>query len=146
MWQKKGLLFDPSRFLSETIKSHAAIPYCMHVEGDLFRIFFSSRDGLGQSYPYSVDAHVGDGQISLAGNVSAPLLQLGKKGTFDDCGIMPSSLITYNGKVYMYYIGWNPQVIVPAGHRPGRERRYGKNLCSRGRGTRVRPVFHGAVF
>lgn len=112
MWNKKGQLFNPADFLSETIKSHAAIPYCQHLEGDSFRIFFSSRDASGQSYPYYVDAHVSEGQISLIGNVSGPLLQLGEKGTFDDCGIMPSSLVRHNGKLYLFYIGWNPQVTV----------------------------------
>ena len=40
------------------------------------------------------------------------VLPLGKLGTFDDSGIMPSWLVNHNGNKYLYYIGWNPQVTV----------------------------------
>ena len=41
-----------------------------------------------------------------------PILPLGKLGTFDDNGIMPSWLVNYGQEKYLYYIGWNPQVTV----------------------------------
>ncbi len=38
---------------------------------------------------------------------------LGRPGTFDDSGIMPSWIVTQENKKYLYYIGWNVEVSVP---------------------------------
>src|SRR5262249_18143285 len=42
-----------------------------------------------------------------------PLLPLGRQGTFDDSGIMPSWLVTTETRKYLYYVGWNREVSVP---------------------------------
>lgn len=112
MWYKKNLLFDVNNHINESIRSHASIPFAFHIENDLFRIFFSSRNANGKCLPYSIDASVSNGNITLISETSQPLLNFGNIGTFDDSGIMPSSLIRVGDAVYMYYIGWNEQVSV----------------------------------
>ncbi|WP_295200228.1 hypothetical protein [uncultured Chryseobacterium sp.] len=112
MWKKKGLLFEVENYINDTIKSHAAIPFALHMNGDLFRIYFSSRNIEGKSLPYYIDCRVDNGSICLIGNPIGPILRLGNLGAFDDSGIMPSCLIRKEGKIFMYYIGWNPQVTV----------------------------------
>ena len=111
-WEKKGLLFKVSDFAGDTIKSHASIPFAHNLEGDRYRIFFSSRNAQGKSLPYFIDAIVCDRKIELNGLVSKPILNLGNPGTFDDSGIMPSCIVRSGDKLFMYYIGWNPQVTV----------------------------------
>jgi len=101
-----------SDYKSDDIVSHASIPFCLNLHGDNFRIYFSSRNKEGKSLPYYINATIINGIIKLTGNISEPLLELGELGTFDDSGIMPSSLVKEGNKVYMYYIGWNPQVTV----------------------------------
>jgi hypothetical protein len=112
MWDKKGLLFQVNQHQTEELTSHASIPFALHLEEDDFRIYFSSRNSNGKSLPYFIDAHVKDGIIQTKGSANGPLLELGSLGTFDDSGIMPSSIVRYEGKIYMYYIGWNPQITV----------------------------------
>lgn len=112
MWKKKGLLFNIKELDNKKIISHASIPFALHLKDDLYRIFFSSRNSKGQSLPYFVDAKVKNGNIKIKGNVIGPILELGDIGTFDDSGIMPSSFVKFDDKIYMYYIGWNPQVTV----------------------------------
>jgi hypothetical protein len=112
MWIKKGLLFNIKKADKKEIISHASIPFALHIKDDLYRIYFSSRNSKGQSLPYFVDAKVENGDIKIIGNVIGPILELGDLGTFDDSGIMPSSFVKYDDKIYMYYIGWNPQVTV----------------------------------
>lgn len=111
-WEKKGLLFDWEKNGSLATISHCSIPFALQIEEDIYRIFFSSRNEKGQSIPYFIDAEVKDGEIKLQVNISRPIMELGQLGTFDDSGIMPSSLLWHEGKIYMYYIGWNPQVTV----------------------------------
>ena len=36
----------------------------------------------------------------------APLLDLGIPGTFDDSGVLPASLVTYEGRLYLFYTGY----------------------------------------
>ncbi|MBZ4036561.1 hypothetical protein K6T82_17455 [Flavobacterium sp. 17A] len=112
MWKKKGLLFNIDDYKNDFIKSHASIPFAFHVEGNTFRIYFSSRNENGKSLPYYVTANINAGSIQIISEPVGPLLDLGKLGTFDDSGIMPSCLIKENNQLFMYYIGWNPQTTV----------------------------------
>ena len=43
----------------------------------------------------------------------APVLDLGRLGTFDDCGVMPSWILDSDGKKYLYYIGWTVRNTIP---------------------------------
>lgn len=112
MWKKKGLLFNIDDYKNDLITSHASIPFAYQVEENTFRIYFSSRNENGKSLPYYVTANISDGNIQTIGAPVGPLLNLGKLGTFDDSGIMPSCLIKENDRLFMYYIGWNPQTTV----------------------------------
>ena len=38
-----------------------------------------------------------------------PVLSPGKLGSFDDNGVVPSSIVRHGKKIYLYYIGWKPQ-------------------------------------
>lgn len=112
MWVKKGLIYDIRPWRTDRLRSHASIPFAFHVEGDLFRIFFSARNDKGQSLPYYVPARIADGLIAPTGPPVGPIVELGAPGTFDDSGIMPTCVLRHGGTVSMYYIGWNPQVTV----------------------------------
>lgn len=111
-WEKKGLIFNVENYKNEYIYSHASIPYAHHVSKDLFRIYFSSRNENGKSLPYFIEAVIKKSKIEIVGQPVGPLLSFGPLGTFDDSGIMPSCMTSINGKLYMYYIGWNPQITV----------------------------------
>jgi hypothetical protein len=41
------------------------------------------------------------------------VLGLGKLGTFDDSGAMPSCIVNHGGRKFLYYIGWNRGATVP---------------------------------
>jgi hypothetical protein len=112
MWQKQGLLLKVSDIKNEFIQSHASIPFAFHVQDSQYRIFFSSRDKNGKSLPYYINCEIAEGLIQLTGAPQGPFMDLGELGTFDDSGIMPTCVLRHNGLVYMYYIGWNPQVTV----------------------------------
>lgn len=110
-WEKKGLIFNPEENNLNWIKSYAALPVCDLVSDNVLRIYFSTRDLKGRSIPTYIDVNPENPKQIL--NVSPkPILNLGDQGTFDDNGIMPSSIVNFEEKKYLYYIGWNPQVTV----------------------------------
>lgn len=109
-WEKQGLIFVPNNNLT-WMKSHASHPVCDLVDNHTVRIYFASRDSQGRSRPTFIEVDAGNPKkIKYMHN--KPILELGKLGTFDDNGIMPSWLVNDGGKKLLYYIGWNPQKTV----------------------------------
>ena len=109
-WIKKGVIFCPDG-TDNVMHSHAAIPFADSLSENILRIYFSSRNSEGKSLPFSLDVDPNNLSTILHIN-NRPILSLGKLGTFDDSGIMPSCIVTHERKKYMYYIAWNPQVTV----------------------------------
>jgi hypothetical protein len=104
MWNRKELLFKT--------ENYGSIPFAFSMGDDIYRIFFSQRNNKGQSYPVFIDSEIKNGEIKLIGDIYKIKLDLGRIGTFDDNGIMPSSVVRHNGLLYLYYIGWSPQSTV----------------------------------
>lgn len=108
-WIKKGRLLEINNS-SDWMYTHATLPIFFPVDEKTFRIYFSTRNKEGKSYPaYAVFDRNTWEIIEIC---EKPLLQWGKPGTFDDNGIMCSCLVKCDDKVYMYYIGWNQLVKV----------------------------------
>lgn len=111
VWEKKGLIFVPGSDYSKWIKNYAALPVCDLLENKRLRIYFSTRDDQGRSLLTFIEVDAEDPSQILYVH-DKPVLQLGPQGSFDDNGIMPSSIVTKDKIKYLFYIGWNPQVTV----------------------------------
>jgi hypothetical protein len=104
-WSKKGTIFSPKRNY-EWNQSHAQIPLIEILEDSIFRIYYSSRDKQNRSRTSFIEVEaVNPSNILYIHN--KPILELGPLGTFDESGIMPSSIINFNNKKFLYYTGWN---------------------------------------
>ncbi|MCQ0033142.1 hypothetical protein EFP18_01520 [Burkholderia glumae] len=110
-WEKKGLIYAPDARLPWA-RSHAQIPTVAAVTDDALRILFSSRDADNRSRIARLDVRR-DALAEILHVEPEPVLDLGKTGTFDDCGTMPSSVVAHDGRHYLYYIGWNVRNTVP---------------------------------
>jgi hypothetical protein len=109
-WVKKGLIFVPNNNY-EWMTSHASIPIARRFSENAVRIYFGTRDRQGRSHPSYIEVEADDPENVLYVH-DKPVLSLGRMGTFDDNGIMPSWITNYNDSDYFYYIGWNPQITV----------------------------------
>ena len=104
-WQKKGLIITPQKRLW-WMQTHAFVPTIYHVEGSIYRIYFSGRDNKNIS-------HIGYAEVDFNNPFAVleysqePVLTTGELGCFDDNGVTPSCIVDYEDKTYMYYIGWN---------------------------------------
>ena len=110
-WKKIGHIFCPSGE-RDWMQSHASVPIAEHVDSDLYKIYFSSRDTYNRSFTgyIVIDIARPNRIIDLS---NKPVLVPGQLGEFDDSGAMASWLVSYQGKKYLYYIGWNLGVTVP---------------------------------
>ena len=111
IWTKQGLIYAPKGHLSWN-KTHASVPTVDVISDDVWRIYFASRDKYNRSHTSFIEVEAGNPQNILYEH-SLPILPLGKLGTFDDCGIMPSWIVNVGEKKYLYYIGWAERKTVP---------------------------------
>lgn len=110
MWEKKGLIYNvDGKF--EWNKSHAQVPV-VDVLSDRLRIYYATRNVEGKSNISYIEVEKENPQKIIYENKN-PLFSFGNLGTFDDSGIMPSSIITIGNKKYLYYIGWTTRQTVP---------------------------------
>lgn len=86
-------------------KTYAVGPVVDIVSDDIWRIFYTTRDLNNRSRPSYIEVEAGNPANVLYVH-DKPLLNVGKIGTFDDCGVSVLSLLDYEGKKYMYYLGW----------------------------------------
>lgn len=88
------------------------MPVAEHLDGDLFRIYFSSRDAEGRSFTgyVVIDLTRPERILDICEH---PVLAPGELGGFDDSGAMATWLAHHGGRRYLYYIGWNVGGTVP---------------------------------
>ena len=110
MWLKKGLIFNVDGKYSWN-KSHAQVPVVDFLENRI-RVYYASRNLFGKSNISFIELEKENPKNILYKHPST-LLELGKIGTFDDSGIMPSSILNVGGIKYLYYIGWTTRGTVP---------------------------------
>jgi hypothetical protein len=105
-WQRRGLVFEPDRS-RPWMRSHAQLPVALPLGDGLYRVYFASRDDRSRSHIGFADLELPTGKVV---QVSAePVLAPGALGNFDDHGVYPSSIVEVdNGRLLLYYIGWNP--------------------------------------
>src|SRR5579859_4182967 len=110
-WRKLGQVFCPSGE-TDWMQSHASLPIAEHLEGSLFRIYFSARDRFNRSYTGSIVVDILQPR-KLLDLSTTPVLAPGELGEFDDSGAMATWLVSVGDIRYLYYIGWNLGVTVP---------------------------------
>lgn len=110
-WKKLGLLWAPTGE-SEWACTHATLPVVQALADDQWRVFLSTRDAQGKSRIgcLTVDASCDPRPLEFDAN---PVLSLGEAGTFDDSGVMPSWLVEEEGRLFLYYVGWNVLATIP---------------------------------
>ncbi len=110
-WIKKGVIFAPDNNFDWMV-SHASVPVVEEARPGVLRIYLGTRDKNGQSQVSFIEVDAREPEKVLYIH-NQPILPLGRPGTFDDSGIMPSWIVNHENKKYLYYIGWNVKVSVP---------------------------------
>ena len=110
-WKKLGHVFCPDGH-SETMVSYARIPIADHVGGNLFDIYFGSRDAGNRERVFKVSLDMNTLDVNEV--VAEHLLDFGEVlGAFDDNGVTPCCIVNRGETKYLYYAGWNIHVKIP---------------------------------
>ena len=110
-WTKKGLIYAVQGKHGFDV-THCHKPTPLLIDKDTIRVHFGTRDVQGKTRTTFIEIDRHDPK-KIKYIHDCPVLDLGKLGTFDDCGAQVSSLAWHNGVLLMYYIGWNPNTTVP---------------------------------
>jgi len=114
-WQRLGRIFDPDSIrLIPAQCGFSQSPQAL-VREDFVRVFFSTRTRDAADKYLSQVVYVDfDAQFSrILDRSTAPVIPLGKLGTFDEHGIFPANVIAVGDQVYAYTTGWSRRRSVP---------------------------------
>ena len=105
-WEKLGCLFAPSGD-RPWMRTHASLPLALHLEGDVYRVLFASRDEFNRSSICGLTLEIHP-VVRVLSVDERPLLSPGPLGHFDDHGVYPAAVVRDGERLLLYYIGWNP--------------------------------------
>jgi BNR repeat-like domain len=110
-WEKLGIVYGPSGDRPWR-RTHASLPLGMRVGEHRYRVYFASRDEENRSHVGWVELST-DGDPKVVAEAEEPALAPGPLGNFDDHGVYPASLVEHDGRLLLFYIGWNPGAAPP---------------------------------
>jgi len=103
-WEKKGLVWGPDG--SSSWARHSALqPTPISLNDDVIRVYAGFRDdqGIGRVGYVDVD---GRNPSRVLGVSERPALDIGRPGTFDENGVVATAVVNREGKLYLYYAGY----------------------------------------
>jgi len=103
-WIKKGLIYCPDGKCS-WVKHSALQPTPYFISDDVIRSYVGFRDDNGVSRIGCVDVDANNPSVVLKVS-EKPVLDVGVPGTFDENGVVPCAVIEREGKLYLYYAGY----------------------------------------
>lgn len=93
-------------------KSHTMAPSAIYWNGNI-RVFIGAWDENPVSRITYIDLDALDPTKILRIKDDSPVLDIGEKGMFDDNGVFPAHANVIDGKIYLYYTGFQAGVKVP---------------------------------
>ena len=110
-WRRLGLIGSAAGAAPWAV-SHSALPALSPRSDGQWDLYLSTRDKEGR-------ARIARGRFrveptpTIEDVQTTPVLDLGALGTFDDRGVTMSSIVSAQGRRYLYYTGWMLGVTVP---------------------------------
>lgn len=108
-WKKLGIVYRPQQ--DENGNTHTQVPTAFVIDNKI-RVYYAARNKFGKSFTTFVELDRKDPRILLYQHFD-PVLVESNPGTFDDEGNMPSDIILDQGRIYLYYSGWNQRKTIP---------------------------------
>lgn len=103
IWEKKGLIFrNPG--LGDWCDNSALQPTPIIIDNAIrFYVGFRDVDGVSRIGYVDVDKSNPEKILKVS---KEPVLDVGEDGAFDEFGVVPSAVIEVDGKIYLYYAGY----------------------------------------
>lgn len=103
-WEKMGRIYCPNGQQEWDLDTFMT-PHAMQISPGVIRIWGGVRDKNGVSRIKYIDVDAGNPQHILYVS-ETPALDIGNAGCFDDNGVILGDIISVNGQLYLYYVGF----------------------------------------
>ena len=104
-WRKLGRIYAPNAALRHpNLTSHASNPLPVHIEGEIYRIFYSGRDKYNRSSVGAVDINLSE--RTVVREHYEPFFKHGAPGSYYSDGISIGDVYEVRDKRYMLFMGW----------------------------------------
>jgi hypothetical protein len=113
IWKKLGQLYSPT-YLHPKLVSHAANPLAIHLEDDIYRVFFSGRDEQNRSSVSFIDVDIVKREVVYIHD--SPVFEHGSADSFYSHGVSIGNCYEADGQRYILFMGWQ---CPPDGHWRG---------------------------
>jgi len=114
-WRKLGKIFDPRDFrLPNDCREFAQAPQAL-VFDEFVRVYFSTRaidSANGMYLSHIAFADFSKDFSRVIGVADDSVIELGKRGCFDEHGIFPMNVVRHRGAIHGYTCGWSRRVSV----------------------------------
>ena len=109
-WNKRNVIFAAGG-QGGWMLTHAQVPTVL-VKDAYVRVYFCTRPEAGVSLTtfFDLDPETLEHVRYVH---EEPIVPLGKPGTFDEFGVMPSCVLEHDGRVLLYTTGWTRGMTVP---------------------------------
>ena len=103
-WQKKGRIYVPDGTKLWARKyAFPPTPYILNEEVIRIYVAFCDDNTVGRIGYVDVSANDPSEILQIS---EEPVLDIGKPGAFDENGILPTSIVEVDDKLYLYYVGY----------------------------------------
>ncbi|OPZ78067.1 MAG: hypothetical protein BWY78_00749 [Alphaproteobacteria bacterium ADurb.Bin438] len=111
-WVKKGFICSKDTFNISWYKKNTMTPLPYLYNDNILRIYLTmcDADNIGRVGYIDLDIDNPSNILKISEN---PVLDIGIPGSFDEHGVLPTSLLKEDGKLYLYYSAYQRQVSVP---------------------------------
>lgn len=111
-WLKKGFLYGAGTFDIEWHKKYTMTPLPYLIDDTTLRIYLTMCDSDNIGRVGYIDVNPNN-PSEIKGYSKTPVVDAGERGTFDEHGVIPTSLLKEGDKLYMFYSAYQRLVGVP---------------------------------
>jgi len=104
-WRKQGLIYGPKDSSSSWAQSWALQPTPLLCSDEMIRVFTGFRTLEGVSRVGFVDVSA-ENPAEVLRVSQAPALDIGVPGAFDENGVVPCAIVERDGRLFLYYAGY----------------------------------------
>lgn len=111
-WEKKGKLCDSTTWNIEWYRLNIMCPVPVLLSDSVLRVYVAMCDSENRGRVGYIDVDPDD-PSKILGYSETPVLDIGETGRFDENGVLPTAILNEDGKMWMYYCGFQKHVNYP---------------------------------